>query len=123
MSDRRRALGQKGEQLAASFLQQKGYQIRERNVRTRRGEIDLVAIDGKSLVFVEVRTRTGQTFGTAAESVTWRKRQKLRELAIAYLQTLAQPVPAFRFDVIAIHCPTQGDFQQEPFIQHIEHAF
>jgi putative endonuclease len=123
MSDRRRALGQKGEQIAEAFLEQKGYRILERNVRTRRGEIDLIAVEGQSLVFVEVRTRTGTSFGTAAESVTIRKQKKLRELAMAYLQTIPEYVPSFRFDVIAIQCPSRGEPTQDANICHIEHAF
>lgn len=119
MSRGRRALGQRGEQMAELFLQQKGYLVLERNVRTRQGEIDLIARDGDVLVFVEVRTRTGTAYGTAAESVTWRKQRKLRELALAYLQNRAKPVPRFRFDVVAICCRPD----QSPEIEHIVHAF
>ena len=102
MTDQRRVLGQAGEQMAGEFLEQKGYQIIRRNVRTRRGEIDLIAMDDSTLVFVEVRTRTSHSFGTALESVTWRKRQKLRELATEYLQSVEGFVPSFRFDVVAV---------------------
>lgn len=123
MSMRRRVLGQQGEGLACLFLQEKGYVIRERNVRTRHGEIDVIALDGRTLVFVEVRTRTADTYGTARESVTWKKRQKLRELALAYLQRQAEPFPAFRFDVIAITCPEGKLDGVETKIDHIEYAF
>ncbi|MGG1661449.1 YraN family protein [Brevibacillus sp. NRS-1366] len=123
MKDRRRILGQKGEEMAEAFLEQKGYRIVERNARTKRGEIDIIAMDGTSLVFVEVRTRSSHTFGTAAESITWRKRQKLRELAMEYLQTTTGYVPSFRFDVIAIECSNQGALKEQLQIQHIEQAF
>lgn len=123
MSERRRALGQQGEQLAEAFLKQKGYEIVGRNVRTRRGEIDLIARDGDSLVFVEVRTRASLLFGTAAESVSRRKRQKLRELAMEYLQGLSRYVPAFRFDVVAIHVDRSEETGRHVHIEHIEHAF
>ncbi|MFD2371269.1 YraN family protein [Brevibacillus sp. GCM10020057] len=123
MSERRRALGQQGEQLAETYLIQKGYEIVGRNVRTRRGEIDLIAVDRGSLVFVEVRTRSSLAFGTAAESVSWRKRQKLRELAMEYLQGLSRYVPAFRFDVIAIHVSRSHESGRHASIEHIEHAF
>jgi len=124
MSERRRALGQQGELLAETFLRQKGYEIIGRNVRTRRGEIDLIAADKDSLVFVEVRTRSSLAFGTAAESITWRKRQKLRELAMDYLQSLPHYVPSFRFDVIAIHVPASSSAAcRQASIEHIEHAF
>lgn len=123
MSDSRAALGQRGERMAEAYLLQSGYEIVGRNVRTRRGEIDLVAIDGKELVFVEVRTRSGQIFGTAAESVTWRKRQKLRELAIEYLQNGSRHIPSFRFDVIAIHCSRGDKSITECSLDHIKYAF
>ncbi|CAM3398359.1 MULTISPECIES: YraN family protein [Brevibacillus] len=123
MRDKRRILGQKGEELAGLFLQEKGYHILDRNVRSRQGEIDIIALDGHTLVFVEVRTRTQPTYGTAGESVTWRKRNKLRELALSYLQSHSHSFPAFRMDVIAIHCPT-GDLKDKTTqIQHIEYAF
>ncbi|ATF14208.1 YraN family protein [Brevibacillus sp. HB1.2] len=125
MSDRRRLLGQKGEQLAESYLVNKGFCIVDRNVRTKRGEMDLIALDGNCLVFIEVRTRSSQSFGSAGESITWKKKQKLRELAIEYLQKNSQPIPAFRFDVIAIYTGTLtpgGDFMK-PVIEHYESAF
>lgn len=124
MSNHRRLLGQRGEQLAKHFLLQKGYQIIGQNVRTRQGEIDLIAQDGRTLVFVEVRTRSSLACGTAAESVTWRKKQKLRELAVAYLQAQPRQVPAFRFDVVAIFQPgsTRGE-HIEPTIEHFVGAF
>ncbi|TQR36450.1 YraN family protein [Brevibacillus brevis] len=125
MSDRRRLLGQRGEQLAEGYLVNKGFRIVERNVRTKRGEMDLIALDGKCLVFIEVRTRSSQSFGTAGESITWKKKQKLRELAIEYLQKSAQPIPTFRFDVIAIYigASTQGEDFMKPVIEHYESAF
>ncbi|QRG65526.1 YraN family protein [Brevibacillus choshinensis] len=123
MTERRRALGQRGEELAEKFLCQKGYEIVGRNVRTKRGEIDLIAIDNDTLVFVEVRTRSSVTYGSAAESVTWKKQQKLRELALDYLRTYSAFVPAFRFDVVGIHCPRNGEGSEESKIDHIKHAF
>lgn len=123
MSERRRALGRRGEEMAELFLCQKGYEIVGRNIRTRRGEIDLIAIDNDSLVFVEVRTRTSLAYGSAAESVTWKKQQKLRELALDYLQKHSPFVPAFRFDVVAIHCSVNGEAGEESSIVHIKHAF
>jgi putative endonuclease len=120
MSRERKALGQRGERLAESFLRSKGYVVIDRNVRLRHGEIDLIALDGTNLVFVEVRTRSGTSYGTPAESVTWRKQKKLRELALAYLQTCVRPVRTFRFDVIAIVFPAGSG---RPHIDHIIHAF
>ncbi|MGN7470260.1 YraN family protein [Brevibacillus sp. SAFN-007a] len=125
MTNRRRLLGQQGEQLAKHYLAQKGYRIIGQNVRTRQGEIDLIAQDGRTLVFVEVRTRSSLACGTAAESVTWRKKQKLRELAVAYLQAQPQQIPSFRFDVVAIFQPalTLPGEPAEPTIEHFVAAF
>jgi len=123
VTNQRRALGQKGEQMAEEFLEQKGYEIISRNARTRRGEIDLIAMDGSTLVFVEVRTRASYAFGTALESVTWRKKQKLRELAMEYLQSQEGFVPSFRFDVIAVEYTDRGKSEAGFHIQHVEHAF
>jgi putative endonuclease len=118
MSNRRKELGRKGEELAEAFLLAKSYRPVARNFRTRLGEIDLIAWDGSTLVFVEVRTRTGITFGTPTESITWKKRQKLRQLALSYLQTCEAPVAQFRFDVISVMYA--GESAQ---IEHIPHAF
>jgi putative endonuclease len=122
MRERRRIVGEQGERLAAGYLQAKGYEIVERNYRTRRGEIDLIARRQRELVFVEVRTRTTNRFGTPAESVDGRKQKKLRELALAYLQQKGRTASSFRFDVIAITCPSGGDWNQAQIL-HIEHAF
>lgn len=123
MSDRRREVGQKGEQWAAQYLQQQGYEIVERNLRTKQGEIDLIALDQQMLVFVEVRTRTSTAYGTPGESVNWRKQKKLRELALAYLQRQSRRFPSFRFDVIAITCPARVTNPEQVKIEHVKHAF
>lgn len=122
MSDERIALGRWGEQLAVERLQAKGYTILERNVRFRTAELDIVAQDGDVLVFIEVRTRRGTRWGTAAESITWRKRQKLREAALCYLEQRRQQrcVP-IRFDVV---CVTMADGREDtPQIEHVINAF
>lgn len=96
----RRRLGDRGEQVAQTYLEQRGYTIIDRNWRCRFGEIDLVARDGDQLVFVEVRARHDQY---ALESITARKRQRLITLAYAYL--IAHDVPpgvGWRIDVIAL---------------------
>jgi putative endonuclease len=113
-----KALGKWGEDQAEIYLKRKGLQIIARNWRTAQGEIDLVARDGRTLVFVEVRTRSGQSFGLPAESVDWRKRRKLREMALCYLQREGMRTPAIRFDVIGVLC-----VKGTPEIIHIEQAF
>lgn len=91
--------GGAAEEAAARFLAAKGLQILARNYRTRLGEIDLVAREGASLVFVEVRLRSSARFGGAAASVDWRKRRRLESAARHFLARLGRE-PACRFDVV-----------------------
>lgn len=93
--------GAQAEALAARHLERHGLTILTRNFRTRRGEIDLVARDGDTLVFVEVRLRTRSDFGGAAASVTARKQQRLVAAARFYLSRLAHE-PACRFDAVLL---------------------
>jgi putative endonuclease len=101
LPDQRRATGQAGEAAAVQHLQRRGYVIVTTNWRTRYGEIDIVARDGDTVVFVEVRTRSSAGFGTAGESVGARKRQRLVRMAEAYLQQHAPRSPA-RIDVVTV---------------------
>ena len=94
-----RADGDRAEALAAQFLMRRGLVIVARNFRTREGEIDLVARDGATLVFVEVRMRRSQRFGGAAASITAQKRERLVRAASAYLAMLGREPPC-RFDAI-----------------------
>jgi len=93
--------GAQAEGLAADFLERHGLAILARNFRTRRGEIDLVARDGDTLVFVEVRLRARSDFGGAAESVTARKQQRIVSAAQAWLSRL-QREPPCRFDAVLL---------------------
>ena len=93
--------GADAEQLAADFLVAKGMHIVARNFRTRFGEIDLVARDGESLVFVEVRLRTNDYFGGAADSVDVPKRSRVVAAARSYLAQM-HPEPPCRFDVVTL---------------------
>lgn len=102
----RTAVGRAGEEAAARFLAARGYRIVARNVRFRAGEIDMVAEEGGSLVFVEVKTRTGLGFGTAAEAVTPRKQQQLVRLAGLYLAGVGASRNC-RFDVVTVE-PAAG---------------
>jgi putative endonuclease len=98
---RRADAGARAESLAAAFLGTRGLVIIARNFRTRRGEIDLIARDGTTLVFVEVRMRRSAAFGGAAASITTAKRSRLIAAARAYLATLPRE-PACRFDAVLI---------------------
>ena len=127
--DRRRLLGRRGEAIAAEALAAEGLEIVERNWRCRTGEIDIVARDvapdyvqgGQDavwLVLVEVRARRGDRFGTALESVNWRKQAKLRSVAAAYVQASAWPGP-WRIDVVAVQIDSSGHIES---VEHIRHA-
>jgi putative endonuclease len=110
---RRRSLGRQGEEVAASYLEGLGYELVERNWRTRAGELDIVAREGDWLVFVEVRTRRAAAGGTAPalgspeESVTARKQRRLAAMSEAYLFDLPWPGP-WRIDVIALELWPDG---------------
>ena len=97
--------GAVAETLAARFLIARGLAIVRRNYRCRGGEIDLIARDGETLVFVEVRLRRNRAFGDAAESITVAKRRRLRLAAGHYLAGLAREPPC-RFDAILLDALT-----------------
>jgi putative endonuclease len=94
--------GQLGEERAVEHLRACGYSVIERNFRCRLGEIDIVARDGDALVFVEVRTRTDGRRGTALETVTPAKQQRIARVAEIYLSMRRQHAAACRFDVVGI---------------------
>lgn len=110
-------LGQRGENLAAKHLRTIGYKILSRNYRCPLGEIDIIARDGKTIVFVEVKTRT-EDEPTPEDQVNARKQHQLTKAAKYYLGRFAS-LPAARFDVVAIVWPENTP----PIIRHIPHAF
>ncbi len=95
-------LGRQGEDLAVQALKKKDYRILARRERSRLGEIDIVARDGKVLVFVEVKTRRGHRFGTPLEAVDHRKQRKLTRLALAYAARRGWSESPIRFDVVGV---------------------
>jgi putative endonuclease len=113
-----RPLGLKGEDLAVQFLKKKGYRILWRNYKSPLGEIDIVAQDGEALVFVEVKTRADNSFGLPFEAVDYRKREKLRKVALYYLKNCCKRDVPSRFDVLSIQAG--GDRNE---IEHIIDAF
>lgn len=119
LTPRQRA-GQRAEELAAAFLSTRGWEILERNFRRRLGELDLVARRDGVLVIVEVRTRAGSRYGSAAASVDRRKQQRIVRAAQQLLQQRRDlsrlPV---RFDVIVVTEPETAN----PRIEWIRHAF
>ena len=94
--------GTRGEQLAARYLKRSGYVILARNYRAAGAELDLVALDDRTLVFVEVKFRAGPGFGTPAEAVDHEKRQRIRRAARAFAEWRGVPDLPARFDVVAI---------------------
>ncbi|PFG16454.1 putative endonuclease [Propionicimonas paludicola] len=98
-------VGRRGEQLAAEYLLAKGWTILERNWRCTAGELDIVAVEpGRepTVVFCEVKCRTGLSFGTPLEAITGAKLGKLRELVLYWLRAQQRPVPSFRIDAIGV---------------------
>ena len=119
-TDTRRTTGVKGEEEAARFLTRSGYSILDRNVRTRAGEIDLVAKEGKTLVFVEVKTRRDMEGDPPQAAVNTRKQNRLGKLALGYLKLKRiRPTPC-RFDVISVIFNDEGGVKA---IRHIPNAF
>jgi putative endonuclease len=116
----RRVLGANGEASAAAWLESRGYAIVARNVRTRFGEIDLVARLGALTVFVEVKSRTSDRFGHPADALVAAKRRRLARLAAVCLQRLGLEHCAVRFDVVAVWLDARGGVKE---VQHIPDAF
>jgi putative endonuclease len=102
MSRARVILGETGETLACEELQRRGYAIVARNYRRRSGEIDIIALDAQTLVFVEVKTRAGAEYGGAAEAVTWTKRRRLSATAADFIVRYGFADRACRFDVVTV---------------------
>jgi putative endonuclease len=117
-SGRKNRLGRWGEQQAGKFLQQKGYKILDRNVRTPYGEIDLIAQRAGVLVFVEVKTRSSRSFGNPEEAVTVSKLTHMIESAESYLLEHPDLEKDWQLDVIAIR-KSSG---QQPEIIHFENV-
>lgn len=112
-------IGKQGEDFAVRFLQANGYKILARNYRQRFGEIDIVAEDKDTLVFVEVKTRRNNRFGDPFEAVDTRKQGKLSRMAQDYISRNNYEDRNARFDVIAIYLSTDT----RPDVHHIPNAF
>jgi len=115
-----RSLGQRGELLAARYLRRKGYIIIAHSHRDYFGEVDLIAADGRTVVFVEVKTRTTQDAGHPADAVDLDKQRRLTRAAKAYRKQHDLHEVSMRFDVIAITWPADG---RQPVIEHFLNAF
>ncbi len=113
-----RRAGDRGEDLAVRYLTGAGYELVERNYRTRYGEIDLILRDGETLVFVEVKLRRGTGYGDPLESVTLRKQAQVRAIAEQYLDEAQPEFEELRFDVVGILAGGGA-----PGITHVKDAF
>jgi putative endonuclease len=118
MSHARQTLGKRGEDLACRELEERGYAILARRYRRRGGELDIIARDGETTVFVEVKARDSHDFGDAAEAVTRLKRRRMKHLAIDYLMRNDLLDTRCRFDVVSIHFDAG-----HPVIEIFQNAF
>ena len=120
MSLQTRNFGKNSEILAADFLQQQGYKIIELNYRCNLGEIDIIAKQGETLVFVEVKARNSYRRGNPKEALSYAKRKRISQIAMFYMKKNGQMRVKARFDVVAIH-PSEN--VEEPRIELIKNAF
>ena len=122
--DNKRSFGSLGEELACSYLSANGYKIAEKNYRVGKlGEIDIIAAEGEYICFIEVKTRTGNMFGTPSESVGRKKQENIRKLAWIYLKFKGLIDKAVRFDIAEVTgCKKDGCFIPEN-INIIKNAF
>ena len=122
MSTPRIRLGKIGEGLARRHLESVGYRVIAANVRTRSGDIDLVAEHDRALVFVEVRTRRGTGTGTPEESITPRKRSKMTATAQEYLQVHGSEEREWRIDVVAVEIGHDGRLRRIDIVENAVEA-
>jgi len=118
VSDKRQILGREGERLAEDYLKKKGYKVLEKNYRCPLGELDLVVLDGRIIVFVEVKIRSDDRFGHPFEAVHWRKQDKMVKVALYFLSQYKLHQREARFDVVGI---SRGG--NNPVIEHVSNAF
>ena len=115
----RQSLGKKGERLAMNYLRQAGYKIISSNYRTRLGEIDLIAEEGETLVFVEVKTRSSKNCGHPLESITPSKKRQIEKVALEYLSKNRQFERNIRFDAVAVFFLPPGNAPEIELVRDI----
>ena len=116
----KKSLGDRGEDAAAKFLKRQKYHILARSLDSPLGELDIVAVDGRTVVFVEVKTRRSDEAGRPEEAIDSRKEQRMTQAALAYLKSNRLLGYSARFDVVAITWP---DDARKPTIEHFKNAF
>src|SRR6476660_4313533 len=112
-------LGRRGEDAAARYLRKLRYTIVARGHHENIGEIDLIAVDGRTIVFIEVKTRTTHDAGHPADAVDEAKQKRLTRLALSYMKRHDLLECSARFDFVAVTWPTRG----RPIIEHFKSAF
>jgi putative endonuclease len=117
---RPKSFGEEGEAAAAKHLRRLGYKIVARRERGRLGEIDIVAVDRQTVVFVEVKTRRSHDAGHPTESITADKQRRLTRSALAFLKRFDLLENPARFDVVAV---TWAEHERRPVIEHYQNAF
>jgi putative endonuclease len=115
---KRKTTGMIGEKLAAAFLTRQGYEIIETNYRCKEGEVDIIAKDGEFLVFVEVRAKNNNKFGTPEESITARKKGHLRNVSARYLETHDDLPTQWRIDFVAVELDGYGNTKRLEVIKN-----
>jgi putative endonuclease len=116
----KKPLGERGEDAAAQFLKRKGYRLLARHLDSRLGELDIVAVDGRTVVFIGVKTRATTDAGHPTEAIDERKQRRMTQAALAFLKANRLLEEAARFDVVAITWPQDA---ARPTIEHFENAF
>jgi putative endonuclease len=116
----RKSLGRRGEDAAARFLKRLRYRILARGLDSRLGELDIIAVDGRTIVFVEVKTRTSNDAGHPADAIDDTKQRRMTQAALAYLKSHGLLQHAARFDVVAVTWPQDA---RRPTIEHYKNAF
>ncbi len=118
MTEKTKTLGKKGEDIAAAFLEKKGYNILFRNYKCSFGEIDIIAKHKKTLSFIEVKTRSTKKYGLPQEAVTPAKQAKISRVALEFVQRYKMENRAARFDVVSVQSLNDGSE-----VDLIENAF
>lgn len=114
----RQTFGRESESFAVKYLKKHGYKILEQNYRSKLGEIDIIAKDKKTLVFVEVKARSSDRYGSPKWAITPKKQRQMSKVALYYLKVTKQTKVKARFDVVSIR-----SFEDKPQIDIIKNAF
>lgn len=114
---RRQEIGKLGEELAEQYLKTQGYKILVRNYRYKRQEIDIIAQDGPVICFVEVKTRSSDSFGLPEEAVDKTKRRKISQIVLTYIKRYQLQDRDFRFDVVSVMLTEEGKLAEVNLIK------